>query len=95
MLSAGTDTSSGTVEWAMSLLLNNPETIAKAQAEIDKHIGQSRLIEESDLANLPYLRGIINETLRMYPAGPLLPAHESQRIELWEASVSHVARCYW
>ena len=77
MLSAGTDTSSGTVEWAMSLLLNNPETIAKAQAEIDKHIGQSRLIEESDLANLPYLHGIINETLQMYPAGPLLPAHES------------------
>lgn len=77
MLSAGTDTLSGTMEWAMSLLLNNPETIVKAQAEIDKHIGQSRLIEESDLANLPYLRGIINETLRMYPAGPLLPAHES------------------
>ena len=77
MLSAGTDTSSGTMEWAMSLLLNNPETIAKAQAEIDKHIGQSRLIEESDFANLPYLRGIINETLQMYPAGPLLPAHES------------------
>lgn len=77
MLAAGTDTSSGTMEWALSLLLNNPESLAKSQTEIDNQIGQSRLIEESDLANLPYLRGIINETLRMYPSGPLLVPHES------------------
>ncbi|KAK9946434.1 hypothetical protein M0R45_011900 [Rubus argutus] len=77
MLAAGTDTSSGTMEWALSLLLNNPESLAKSQTEIDNQIGQSRLIEESDLANLPYLRGIVNETLRMYPSGPLLVPHES------------------
>ncbi|KAB2619456.1 isoflavone 2'-hydroxylase-like [Pyrus ussuriensis x Pyrus communis] len=78
MLSAATDTSSGTMEWALSLLLNNPEALAKAQAEIDIHIGQScRLVEESDLPKLPYLQGIINETLQMYPAGPLLVPHES------------------
>ncbi|TQE10733.1 hypothetical protein C1H46_003636 [Malus baccata] len=78
MLSAGTDTSSGTMEWALSLLLNNPDALAKAQTEIDIHIGQScRLLEESDLPKLPYLQGIINETLRMYPAGPLLVPHES------------------
>ncbi|CAN6539828.1 unnamed protein product [Malus baccata var. baccata] len=69
MLAAGTDTSSGTMEWALSLLLNNPEALAKAETEMDIHIGQSRLLEESDLAKLPYLHGIINETLRMYPAG--------------------------
>lgn len=77
MLAAGTETSSGTMEWALSLLLNNPEALVKAQSEIDIHIGQSRLIEESDLAKLPHLHGIINETLRMYPAGPLLVPHES------------------
>ncbi|KAJ9674284.1 hypothetical protein PVL29_023689 [Vitis rotundifolia] len=77
MLSAGTDTSAGTMEWAMSLLLNNPEALEKAQAEIDSHLGKSRLIDELDIAELPYLRGIIKETLRMYPAAPLLVPHES------------------
>ncbi|KAL6296178.1 hypothetical protein ACE6H2_004320 [Prunus campanulata] len=77
MLSAGTETSAGTMEWALSLLLNNPEALAKAQTEIDIEIGQSRLIEEADFARLPYLHGIINETLRMYPADPMLVPHES------------------
>ncbi|RXH91622.1 hypothetical protein DVH24_020645 [Malus domestica] len=77
MLSAGTETSAGTTEWALSLLLNNPETLAKARTEIDIQIGESRLIEESDFPKLPYLQGIINETLRMYPADPLLVPHES------------------
>lgn len=77
MISAGTDTSAGTMEWAMSLLLNNPEALVKAQAEIDSQIGHSRLINEYDLIKLPYLHGIINETLRMCPAAPLLVPHES------------------
>ncbi|XP_030464898.2 cytochrome P450 81Q32-like [Syzygium oleosum] len=77
MLLAGTDTSAGTMEWALSLLLNNPKALAKAQAEIDAYTGQNRLIKESDLAELPYLQGIVTETLRMYPAAPLIPPHES------------------
>ncbi|PIN01564.1 Cytochrome P450 CYP2 subfamily [Handroanthus impetiginosus] len=77
LLVAGTDTSAGTMEWALSLLLNNPHILKKAQIEIDTKIGHDRLIDESDVADLPYLRCIINETLRMYPAGPLLVPHES------------------
>ncbi|KAJ4967275.1 hypothetical protein NE237_019124 [Protea cynaroides] len=77
LLSAGTDTSSGTMEWAMSLLLNHPKVLKKAQAEIDASVGQDRLLEESDLSNLPYLHCIISETLRMCPAAPLLVPHES------------------
>lgn len=61
----------------MSLLLNNPQVLKKVQIEIDNHVGNDRLIDESDLAKLPYLHCIINETLRMYPAGPLLIPHES------------------
>ncbi|PWA59421.1 cytochrome P450 mono-oxygenase [Artemisia annua] len=77
ILSAGTDTSAGTMEWALSLLLNNPQVLKKAQNEIDKVIGNDRFVDETDLVNLPYLRCIINETLRLCPPGPLLVPHES------------------
>ncbi|XP_023741043.1 cytochrome P450 81Q32 [Lactuca sativa] len=77
LLSGGTDTSAGTMEWVMSLLLNNPQVLQKAQHEMDTVIGTDRLIDESDVINLPYLRCIINETQRLYPVGPLLVPHES------------------
>ncbi|KAJ9560132.1 hypothetical protein OSB04_005292 [Centaurea solstitialis] len=77
LLAAGTDTSSGTMEWSMSLLLNHPHMLEKAQNEIDQIVGEDRLVDESDIPNLPYLRCIINETLRLYPAGPMLIPHES------------------
>ncbi|KAF5817589.1 putative cytochrome P450 [Helianthus annuus] len=67
------------MEWAMALLLNHPNVITKAQNEIDTNIGKHRLVDESDIVNLPYLRCIINETLRMYPAGPLLVPRESSK----------------
>ncbi|XP_037493819.1 cytochrome P450 81Q32 [Jatropha curcas] len=77
MIVAGTDTSALTMEWAMSLLLNHPEALKKARAELDKIIGQDRLVDESDYSKLPYLQSIINETLRLYPVAPLLLPHES------------------
>ncbi|XP_031267237.1 cytochrome P450 81Q32-like [Pistacia vera] len=77
MLLAGTDTTVNAIEWALTLLLNHQEVLEKVQKEIDKHVGQERLIEESDLAQLPCLSNIINETMRMYPPSPLLLPHES------------------
>ena len=74
---AGTHTSSATMEWALSLLLNHPEVLGKARIEIDEHIGHDRLMDEANLAKLPYLRSVLNETLRMYPVAPLLVPHES------------------
>ncbi|XP_076945811.1 (+)-piperitol/(+)-sesamin synthase CYP81Q2-like [Bidens hawaiensis] len=77
LLAAGTDTSAGTMEWAMTLLLNHPHVLKKAQHEIDTVIGNNRLVDESDIPNLSYIRCIINETLRICPAGPLLVPHEA------------------
>ncbi|KAL1533694.1 cytochrome P450 81Q32-like [Salvia divinorum] len=77
MLLAGTDTSSATVEWAMSVLLNHPDIIVKAREEIDRVIGTDRLLHETDLPNLPYLQSIITETFRLFPATPLLIQHEA------------------
>ncbi|XP_022947035.1 cytochrome P450 81F3 [Cucurbita moschata] len=72
---AGIDTSAVTLEWALSHLLNNPDVLKKARAEIDDLIGKERLVNESDLPNLKYLQGIISETLRLNPAAPLLVPH--------------------
>ncbi|GMN74377.1 hypothetical protein TIFTF001_053842, partial [Ficus carica] len=77
LFSAGTDTSAGTMEWALSLLLNHPEVMEKACAELENCVGHDRLVDESDLNNLPYLQCIIKETMRLFPAGPLLIPHES------------------
>lgn len=74
---AGTDTSAVTIEWAMSLLLNHPKVLQKARAEIDKYVSQQRLVDETDLPKLQFLQAIAHETLRLYPAAPLLLPHMS------------------
>ncbi|CAN6334689.1 unnamed protein product [Urochloa humidicola] len=79
LLQAGTDTSSSTIEWAMALLLDNPDVHKKATTEIHSIVGTSRLIKESDLAELPYLRCIITETLRLKPLTPNHVPHEASR----------------
>ncbi|KAA3461388.1 isoflavone 3'-hydroxylase-like [Gossypium australe] len=80
ILNAGTDTTAITLEWAMSNLLNNPHVLEKARAELDKLVGQEKLVEEADVAKLPYLQSIISETLRLYPAAPLLVPHSASEI---------------
>ncbi|GKV04739.1 hypothetical protein SLEP1_g16852 [Rubroshorea leprosula] len=77
LILAGSDTTTVTLTWALSLLLNNPEALKKAQHELDTIIGRERQVTESDMKNLTYLHAIIKETLRLYPAGPLLVPHES------------------
>ncbi|GLJ54698.1 hypothetical protein SUGI_1175000 [Cryptomeria japonica] len=77
LLIAGTDTSGATLEWGMSELLRNPSAIKRAQEELDSVVGQSRMVEESDLPHLQYLQSVVKETLRLYPSAPLLLPHES------------------
>ncbi|RVX14905.1 Cytochrome P450 82A3 [Vitis vinifera] len=43
LIGGGTDTTSATLTWVISLLLNNPDVLRKAQEELDAHVG-TRLI---------------------------------------------------
>ncbi|KAJ4701676.1 putative Cytochrome P450 [Melia azedarach] len=77
MFIAGVETTTISLEWAMALLLNHPEALKKVKAEIDINVGSGRMLNDLDLHNLPYLRCVINETLRLYPPSPLLLPHSS------------------
>lgn len=78
---AGTDTVTSTVEWAMAELLRNPNVMSKAKSELNQLIGKGNLVEESDIAKLPYLQAIVKETFRLHPAVPLLLPRKAE-IEL-------------
>ncbi|KAK2991374.1 hypothetical protein RJ640_024047 [Escallonia rubra] len=73
----GTDTSSLTVEWAMTELLCNPEKLAKARTELEEVVGKNEPLQESDISKLPYLQAIVKETFRLHPAAPFLVPHKA------------------
>jgi cytochrome P450 len=63
---AGHETTAVTLSWAFYLLDRYPLAAGKLQAELQQELnGRPPAIE--DLPNLPYLRMLIDETLRLYP----------------------------
>ncbi|KAL6216649.1 hypothetical protein ACLB2K_009870 [Fragaria x ananassa] len=77
ILRAGTGSASTAVEWTMSILLNHPDEMEKARAEIEDNVGHERLLDEADLPKLEYLQKIYTESLRLFPPAPLLVPRES------------------
>uniref|UniRef100_A0A0E0D3F7 Uncharacterized protein n=1 Tax=Oryza meridionalis TaxID=40149 RepID=A0A0E0D3F7_9ORYZ len=72
LIAGGTESSSVTVEWALSELLKNPAIFATATDELDIVVGRGRWVTKKDIPNLPYLEAIMKETMRMHPIVPLL-----------------------
>ncbi|KAJ4974449.1 hypothetical protein NE237_007623 [Protea cynaroides] len=72
LIAGGTESSTITIEWAISELLRKPEIFKKASEELDRVIGKQRWVEEKDIQNLPYIEAIVKETMRMHPVAPLL-----------------------
>ncbi|XP_022151659.1 cytochrome P450 93A2-like [Momordica charantia] len=77
IFAAGTDTSAITTEWALAELINHPNIMEKAKQELHSVVGKNRLVEESDIANLPYLQAILKETLRLH-SSPLIVRESSE-----------------
>ena len=52
-------------------MLHYPDVMRKVQAELDTVVGLERMPEYSDEESLPYIRAVINETLRWRPVAVL------------------------
>ncbi|KAL8479145.1 hypothetical protein ACS0TY_026120 [Phlomoides rotata] len=74
---AATDTSAASTVWTMTALMKTPKVMKKVQTEIRNLIGKKGKVDEDDLPNLPYLKAVICETLRLYPPAPLLVPRET------------------
>ncbi|RZC47081.1 hypothetical protein C5167_040023 [Papaver somniferum] len=77
LILGGTDTVMVSLLWALTLLVNHPDVLEKAENELIMHVGKERQVEVSDIKNLLYLQAIIKETMRLYPPGPLSAPRES------------------
>ncbi|XLU60421.1 hypothetical protein S245_019630 [Arachis hypogaea] len=80
---AGTDTSALTIEWSLAELINHPQVMERARQEIKTVVGNNRIVEESDIVNLPYLQAIVKETLRIHPTGPMTVRESSEDCTIW------------
>jgi cytochrome P450 len=88
LLLAGSDSISHGIGKAMEEVLKHPLLYTKALDELDKVVGKTRLVEESDIPKLPFLQNIIKETLRLHPPAPLLIPHGNS--EACEVSGYHI-----
>ncbi|KAK3024739.1 hypothetical protein RJ639_044676 [Escallonia herrerae] len=79
MFLAGSETTSSTVEWALTQLLCNPKIMNKVKDELARVVGPKRRFEESDIDNLPYFQAVVKETLRFYPPLPFLVPRKAIR----------------
>lgn len=78
MFVAATDTSSRSLEWIIAEFINNPNILRKAREEIDRVVGRNRLVNDSDIPNLPYLQAIVKENYRLHPSTPFIQRHSPQ-----------------
>ena len=66
ILLAGHDTITSALTWAWMLLATHPEAEAKLRSEVSSVLGE-RDATARDLADLVYTRGVLAESLRLYP----------------------------
>nr|KYP65354.1 Cytochrome P450 71A1 [Cajanus cajan] len=77
MFVGGTDTTSSTLEWAMSELIRNPTIMKKVQEEVRTVVGHKSKVEENDVNQMHYLKCVVKETLRLRLPTPLLAPRET------------------
>lgn len=87
---AGKDTTAGTLSWFIYVLCKHPDIQEKVAQEVREVTSTKRVINVDDFAasvteealeNMQYLHATITETLRLYPAVPVVRRNINLRHE--------------
>jgi cytochrome P450/NADPH-cytochrome P450 reductase len=70
-LIAGHETTSGLLSFTFYYLLKHPESLHRAQKEVDDLIGKGPITVDH-LTKLPYLNAVLRESLRLSPTAPII-----------------------
>ncbi len=65
------DTTAGTLSWVFYELARQPSVVRQLRQEIGDTLGFDRVPTYDDLKSMKYLRWVMDETLRLYPAIPI------------------------
>ncbi|KAI3505032.1 hypothetical protein L1887_26889 [Cichorium endivia] len=76
VLNGAIDTTTTTMVWTMSEIVKNPRVMQKLQEEIRRCVGRKSSVEESDVANMTYLKLVVKEALRLHSTVPFLLTRE-------------------
>ncbi|XP_022087531.1 cytochrome P450 2J3-like isoform X1 [Acanthaster planci] len=83
LFGAGTDTTSNTLLWLISIVLKYPEVQEKIQQEINEVVGSDRQPSCEDRPSMPYTNAVISEVQRVRPVAPFtLPYATTQEFQL-------------
>ncbi|KAG6909266.1 hypothetical protein DXG01_001328 [Tephrocybe rancida] len=84
MYVAGVDTTSSSLSIFILAMTLYPECQARAQEELDAVVGTDRLPDFNDRGSLPYLEGIIRETLRWHHPIPSGAPHRVMEDDVYD-----------
>ncbi|KAK7458132.1 hypothetical protein VKT23_010040 [Stygiomarasmius scandens] len=83
VLGGGLDTNISTIMSFILAMILHPDIQARARTEIDDVIGKHRLPTLNDKESLPFVRSVITEVMRLYPAVPLGLPHSLQQDDVY------------
>ncbi len=78
---AGHETTANLLTWTWYLLSQNPDAEARLHAELDNVLA-GRVPEPGDMPNLPYVRKVLSESLRLYPPAYVIGRQPKEDYEL-------------
>jgi len=82
ILFAGVESTSNTMQWVIYLLARNPEKQAILRQEVLSVLGEQSHASPDTIAQMPYLRAWVRETLRLYPPLTILSRISSKNLIL-------------
>jgi cytochrome P450 len=85
ILLAGRDTTASTLTSAIYLMAMHPDVLLRLREEILAKVGPTRRPSYDDIREMKFLRAVLNETLRLFPAVPF-NVRESVNDTTWQSS---------